>query len=48
MLGIVGGTKTFIESIGSGEITLEGNGMALANIFGHLDTFMGGFPIVEP
>ena len=29
-------------------ITLEGNGMALANIFGHLDTFMGGFPIVEP
>jgi alkyl sulfatase BDS1-like metallo-beta-lactamase superfamily hydrolase len=48
MLGVVSGTKTFVESIGAGEIMLEGNGTVLANIFGHLDTFMGGFPIVEP
>jgi alkyl sulfatase BDS1-like metallo-beta-lactamase superfamily hydrolase len=39
---------SFVESIGNGTIAVTGDLGAVALILGHLDTFVGGFPIVEP
>ena len=48
LLSVIGGDATFVEAIQNGEITIDGDGSALLKIFGHLDTFMTGFAIVEP
>ncbi len=48
LLSVLGGDATFVEAIQNGEITIDGDGSALLKIFGHLDTFMTGFAIVEP
>jgi alkyl sulfatase BDS1-like metallo-beta-lactamase superfamily hydrolase len=48
LLSIISGDTTFIEAIGTGAITADGDATALLRIFGHLDTFQTGFAIVEP
>jgi alkyl sulfatase BDS1-like metallo-beta-lactamase superfamily hydrolase len=39
---------TFVDQIGAGAVTLDGDATALLQVFGNLDTFTPGFPIVEP
>jgi alkyl sulfatase BDS1-like metallo-beta-lactamase superfamily hydrolase len=39
---------TFVDEIGAGRIVIEGDAGALLQVFGNLDTFTPGFPIVEP
>jgi len=39
---------TFTDEIGIGNVALDGDVAALLQIFGNLDTFTPGFPIVEP
>ena len=39
---------TFMDQIGAGNVTLDGDAAALMHVFGNLDTFTPGFPIVEP
>jgi alkyl sulfatase BDS1-like metallo-beta-lactamase superfamily hydrolase len=39
---------TFMDQIAAGTITLDGDAGALLSIFGNLDAFTPGFPIVEP
>lgn len=39
---------TFVDQIGAGNVTLDGDATALLQVFGNLDTFTPGFPIVEP
>ena len=46
--GIFAGQTTFSEAISSGEITLTGDGGAMASLLDNLDTFSTGFAIVEP
>jgi len=47
-LDIVTQETTFIDQIQLGNIAIDGDGAALLNIFGNLDTFVLGFAIVEP
>jgi alkyl sulfatase BDS1-like metallo-beta-lactamase superfamily hydrolase len=47
-LSIIAGSATFLESVTSGEITIEGDATALVAVFGNLDTFASGFNIIEP
>ena len=48
LLQILSGQTKFIDAISAGDIGVEGDPTALTTIFGHLDTFLLGFPIVEP
>ncbi len=48
LLDVVTQDTTFVDAIKAGQISLEGDAGALITIFGNLDTFSVGFPIVEP
>jgi alkyl sulfatase BDS1-like metallo-beta-lactamase superfamily hydrolase len=48
LIQIIAQETTFVAEMGSGGIVLEGDAEALLVIFGNLDTFGGGFKIVEP
>lgn len=48
LIRIIGQETTFIDEIGSGGVSLEGDAQALLVVFGNLDAFGGGFAIVEP
>ena len=48
LIDVITGAATFVEAIADGRIVLDGDATALDHIFGHLDTFMSGFAIVEP
>jgi alkyl sulfatase BDS1-like metallo-beta-lactamase superfamily hydrolase len=48
LLAIVSQDTTFVDEIGKGSITLDGDGAALLAIFGNLDEIAAGFAIVEP
>jgi alkyl sulfatase BDS1-like metallo-beta-lactamase superfamily hydrolase len=37
-----------VDAIAGGKVSLAGDAGALLTIFGNLDTFSMGFPIVEP
>ncbi|MGA0893672.1 MAG: alkyl/aryl-sulfatase [Ilumatobacteraceae bacterium] len=45
---IVAGELAIDAAIDEGRLVIEGSVEALLALFGHLDTFLGGFPIVEP
>ena len=47
-LDIITQETTFVDQIQAGNISIDGDGAALLNIFGNLDTVMLGFAIVEP
>ena len=48
LLDVITQATTFIHEMTEGTITVEGDAGALLNIFGNLDKFVTGFPIVEP
>ena len=48
LIDILTQQTTFIDQINAGNITLDGDGAALLNIFGNIDTNAPGFAIVEP
>ena len=48
LLDVVTQSTTFMDQIQAGNIAIDGDAAALLNIFGNLDTFSGGFPLVEP
>lgn len=48
LLDVVIQDTTFVDAIAGGQVSLEGDAGALITIFGNLDTFSMGFPIVEP
>jgi alkyl sulfatase BDS1-like metallo-beta-lactamase superfamily hydrolase len=48
LLDITGGEASFVDAVTDGRVTLDGDPAALITIFGNLDTFETGFPIVEP
>jgi len=45
---IVAGETTIATAVEAGQLTPEGDLGALHAIIDHLDTFLGGFPIIEP
>ncbi|MDH4146630.1 MAG: MBL fold metallo-hydrolase [Acidimicrobiia bacterium] len=45
---ILGGARTVPEALGDGAMRIDGDAAALLVIFGNLDVFQSGFPIVEP
>jgi alkyl sulfatase BDS1-like metallo-beta-lactamase superfamily hydrolase len=45
---ITGGAMTFIDAVTEGKVQLDGDPSVLVTIFGNLDAFETGFPIVEP
>ncbi|MFM7898617.1 MAG: alkyl sulfatase C-terminal domain-containing protein, partial [Actinomycetota bacterium] len=47
-LAIVLQDTTFIDAVKACDVIIEGDAAALVTIFGNLDTFSMGFPIVEP
>jgi alkyl sulfatase BDS1-like metallo-beta-lactamase superfamily hydrolase len=47
-LDIVLQDTTFVDAVKAGAVLLSGDAAALITIFGNLDTFSMGFPIVEP
>ena len=48
LIDILTQQTTFVDQITAGNITLEGDGAALLNIFGNIDTNAPGFAIIEP
>ena len=48
LIDVVTQETTFLEQIEKGTIVIDGDAAALLVIFGNLDTFQTGFPIVEP
>ena len=48
LIDILTQQTTFVDEITAGNITLDGDGAALLNIFGNIDTNAPGFAIVEP
>jgi len=48
LIDILTQQTTFVDQITAGNITLNGDGAALLNIFGNIDTNAPGFAIVEP
>ena len=48
LIDILTQQTTFVDQITAGNIVLEGDGAALLNIFGNIDTNAPGFAIVEP
>lgn len=47
-LDVVLQDTTFVDAMNAGQITVDGDPTSLLTIFGNLDTFSMGFPIVEP
>jgi alkyl sulfatase BDS1-like metallo-beta-lactamase superfamily hydrolase len=47
-LDIVLQDTTFVDAVKVGDVVLSGDAASLITIFGNLDTFSMGFPIVEP
>jgi len=47
-LDIVLQDTTFVDAVKAGDVVLSGDAASLITIFGNLDTFSMGFPIVEP
>ncbi|MFM8265194.1 MAG: alkyl sulfatase C-terminal domain-containing protein, partial [Acidimicrobiia bacterium] len=47
-LDIVLQDTTFVDAVKAGDVVVAGDAGALITIFGNLDTFSMGFPIVEP
>jgi alkyl sulfatase BDS1-like metallo-beta-lactamase superfamily hydrolase len=47
-LDIVLQDTTFVDAVKAGDVTIGGDAASLITIFGNLDTFSMGFPIVEP
>ena len=47
-LDVVLQDTTFVDAMSAGQITVDGDPTSLLTIFGSLDTFSMGFPIVEP
>ncbi len=45
---IIGGEVAFPDAIEAGDIVIDGDAEALLHIFGNLDVFTSGFPIVTP
>ena len=45
---IIAQETSFVDEIGAGNISLDGDAAALLTVFGNLDVFMAGFAIVEP
>jgi alkyl sulfatase BDS1-like metallo-beta-lactamase superfamily hydrolase len=37
-----------VDTVKAGDVVLKGDAASLITIFGNLDTFSMGFPIVEP
>jgi alkyl sulfatase BDS1-like metallo-beta-lactamase superfamily hydrolase len=48
LIDILTQQTTFVDQITAGNIVLDGDGAALLNIFGNIDTNAPGFAIVEP
>jgi len=48
LIDILTQQTTFADQITAGNITLDGDGAALLNIFGNIDTNAPGFAIIEP
>jgi len=48
LIDILTQQTTFVDQITAGNITLDGDGAELLNIFGNIDTNAPGFAIVEP
>jgi alkyl sulfatase BDS1-like metallo-beta-lactamase superfamily hydrolase len=48
LIDILTQQTTFVDQITAGNIILEGDGAALLNIFGNIDTNAPGFAIIEP
>jgi len=48
LIDILTQQTTFVDQITAGNITLDGDGAALLNIFGNIETNAPGFAIVEP
>jgi alkyl sulfatase BDS1-like metallo-beta-lactamase superfamily hydrolase len=48
LIDVVTQSTTFIDQIQAGNIAIDGEAAALLGIFGNIDTFETGFPIVEP
>jgi len=48
LIDILTQQTTFVDQITAGTITLDGDGAALLNIFGNIDTNAPGFAIIEP
>lgn len=47
-LEVIAQTTTFVDELQKGSVTIEGDASALLTVFGNLDNFSTGFPIVEP
>ena len=47
-LDVVLQETTFVEAVRAGDVSISGDAGSLVTIFGNLDTFSMGFPIVEP
>lgn len=45
---VIDGAATLADAVSSGDASAAGDVEAAAQIFGHLDTFMSNFPLVEP
>ncbi|MFM7045826.1 MAG: alkyl sulfatase C-terminal domain-containing protein, partial [Ilumatobacteraceae bacterium] len=45
---LVAGERDIDAALADGSLAVEGSVDALRALLGHLDTFLGGFPIVEP
>jgi alkyl sulfatase BDS1-like metallo-beta-lactamase superfamily hydrolase len=48
LLDVVGQETTFVDAMSGGLATIDGDAGALITMFGNLDKFSMGFPIVEP
>ncbi len=48
LVRIIAQETSFVDEISAGTIELEGDAAVLLTVFGNLDVFMAGFPIVEP
>ena len=48
LIDILTQQTTFVDEITAGNIVLEGDGAALLNVFGNIDTNAPGFAIIEP
>ncbi|MEA2897151.1 MAG: linear primary-alkylsulfatase, partial [Bradyrhizobium sp.] len=40
--------RTFLGSVATGDVSIRGNPLKLAELFGLLDEFAPGFEVVEP
>jgi alkyl sulfatase BDS1-like metallo-beta-lactamase superfamily hydrolase len=48
LLDVVAQDTTFMDEIGKGTVTLEGDAAAMLAIFGNVEQIAAGFAIVEP